>query len=69
MDDRLAGITRMSFAFLGSAPCDMPFARLLLLALSTMQDNDAPTTQRMLKLLTSEFPNNKLYREALLKLK
>jgi len=58
----------MRFAILGSTPCHMPRGPLLLLALSTMEDKDGPTTQRMLMRLISEFPNNKLYREAILKL-
>jgi hypothetical protein len=45
-----------------------PYARLLL-AVAALRDKDTPTARRTLTWLASEFPNNKLYREELLKLK
>ncbi len=46
----------------------LPYARLLL-AVAALRDKDTVTARRMLAWLASEFPNNKLYREELLKLK
>ena len=46
----------------------LPYARLLL-AVAALRDKDTLTARRMLAWLASEFPNNKLYREELLKLK
>jgi hypothetical protein len=46
----------------------LPYARLLL-AVAALRDKDTPTARRTLAWLALEFPNNKLYREELLKLK
>jgi hypothetical protein len=46
----------------------LPYARLLL-AVAALRDKDTLTARRMLAWLASEFPNNRLYREELLKLK
>lgn len=46
----------------------LPYARLLL-AVAALRDNDTATARRILAWLASEFPDNKLYREELLKLK
>jgi hypothetical protein len=46
----------------------MPYARLLL-AVAALRDKDTATARRTLVWLSSEFPQNKLYREELSKIK
>ena len=46
----------------------LPYARLLL-AVAALRDKDTLRARRLLTWLASEFPNNRLYREELLKLK
>ncbi len=46
----------------------LPYARILL-AIAALRDRDSQTARQMLAWLASEFPNNKLYREELLRLR
>lgn len=65
--DKETGIERVRLTA-GKGHYLMPYARLLL-AVAALRDKDTATARRTLVWLSSEYPNNKLYREELAKIK